>query len=379
MSETKTYTLSEIQQVLANLENGISEPQNERMSRAKIPIPEEYGGGWATGSTLEEAVRKLIERVGSQIKPATDAPTFRECWKKWIMIKEGQERSPCTISNYKRLAKDRLLPFFGDIPVDQITPDDIQLYFNSIMHLSKSYSIQSKAVLRGIFDRAERMGYVVKNLMQYEYVRSQKEKEKVVLQDEDLLTVISELDNLEGNDYLYVCFLCFTALRRGEILGLKWEDLDFEGEKIYVRRNVVYPDGVNDYIVKAPKDGSYGVVRLHSELAKRIERFQSKGFILYMDDDPTKPISRSSFSKMWGRIKRRVDLKGATSHCFRASYASMMNAHCDHIDPKVLQGALRHKTPDLALKVYAKKNVRKLEKAEKEYDDWIRSQLEQTS
>ena len=200
MSETKTYTLSEIQQILANLDNWISEPQKERMSRVKIPIPQEYGGGWATGSTMEEAVRKLIERVGSQIKPATDAPTFRECWEKWIKIKEGQERSPCTIANYKRLAKDRLLPFFGDIPVNEITPDDIQLYFNSIMHLSKSYSVQSKATLNGIFDRAERMGYIVKNLMEYDYVRSQKEKKKVVLQDADLISVISNLEKLKGND-----------------------------------------------------------------------------------------------------------------------------------------------------------------------------------
>lgn len=377
MSETKTYTLSEIQQILANLDNWISEPQKERMSRVKIPIPQEYGGGWATGSTMEEAVRKLIERVGSQIKPATDAPTFRECWEKWIKIKEGQERSPCTISNYKRLAKDRLLPFFGDIPVNEITPDDIQLYFNSIMHLSKSYSVQSKATLNGIFDRAERMGYIVKNLMEYDYVRSQKEKEKVVLQDADLISVISDLEKLKGNDYLYACLLCFTALRRGEILGLKWEDLDFEGEKIYVRRNVVFPDGANDYIVKAPKDGSYGVVRLHSELAKRIKPYKSKGFLLYMDDDPTKPISKSSFVKMWGRIKRKIDLKGSTSHSFRASYASMLNAHCDHVDPKVLQEALRHKTPDLALKVYTKRNNEKLEKAEKEYDEYLCGAIEQ--
>ena len=57
----------------------------------------------------------------------------------------------------------------------------------------------------------------------------------------------------------------------------------------------------------------------------------------------------------------------------------MMNAHCDHIDIKALQGALRHKTPDLAIRVYTKENDNKTEKAETEYDEWLKSQLEQAS
>ena len=381
MSETKNYTMEEIRQILLDLGNGISEPCETKMARVKLPIPKEYGGGWATGSTQEEAIRKLIERIGSKVKANTDNPLFRDCYEKWIAIKEGQEKSPCTINNYKRMARIRLLPFFGDIPINEITPDDIQLYFNSIMKLSKSYSTQSRAILRGIFDRAERMGYVEKNPMRFDYERSSKESEKVVLQDEDLVSVILQLEKLSGSDYLYACFLCFTALRRGEILGLRWKDLDFVNGLIFVRNNVVYPDGSNDPIERLPKDGSKGVVHLQSELLKRIEPYRlPTGYVIRgSQSDPNRPISRSSFTKMWYRINKAIDLKGATSHCFRASYATMMNAHCDHIDIKALQGALRHKTPDLAIKVYTKENDSKTQRAEMEYDEWIQSQLKQAS
>ena len=78
---------------------------------------------------------------------------------------------------------------------------------------------------------------------------------------------------------------------------------------------------------------------------------------------------------MFERIKKIVDLKGATSHSFRSSYATMMNAHCDHVDPKVLQKALRHKTPDLAIKVYTKENHYKTQVAEEEYDKWLCDKL----
>lgn len=392
MEDAKVYTLSEIQQMLANLGNCITEPRKEIMSRVKLPIPKEYGGGWATGSTQEEAVRNLLKRVGDLAKTATDSPTFRECWERWILIKMGVNSfgensikhtplSPCTTDNYKRIAKDRLLPFFGDRFVDQITPDDIQLFFNSIMHLSKSYGSQCKAVLKGIFNRAERMGYIQSNPMRFEYDGPKKESKKVVLQDSDLIDVINQLDKLRGSDYLYACFLCFTALRRGEILGLRWSDIDFEQKLIRVRNNVIYPDGKNDPVEKEPKDGSFGVVHLQSELLKRIEPYKSStGYVVSGSQRGSEgPISRSSFTKMWYRIRKTIDLKGATSHCFRATYATMMNAHCDHVDIKALQGALRHKTPDLAIRVYTKENDNKTHKAELEYDDWLKSQLKQTS
>lgn len=392
MDNPKLYTMEELLQLLANLDNEISGPCVERMSRFKLPIPKEYGGGWATGATQEEAVKNLLKRVGDLVKAGTDAPTFRECWEKWILIKSGAEDletsvinyhplSPCTIANYKRAAKDRLLPFFGDKSIDSITADDIQLFYNSLMNLSKSYSNQCRAILKGIFNRAERLNYISSNPMRFEYDKSKKVGKKIVLQDSDLIHTIVELEKLIGSDYLYACFLCFTALRRGEILGLQWEDIDFRNECIDIRRNVVYPDGINDPIVKEPKDESFGIVHLHSELLKRLQPYKySTGYVIRGSRGEFEgPISRSSFTKMWRRIKKTVDLKGATSHSFRATYATMMNAHCDHIDIKALQGALRHKTPDLAIRIYTRENVNKTELAEQEYDRWISSQLEQTS
>lgn len=377
------YTPDEILSILMNLENRIdyAPAKNGKMKRVKLPIPEEYGGGFVTGFGYEETVKKLINRVQNCAKIKSNAPLFKECWEKWIEIKEGQNRSPCTIANYKRQANNHLLPFFGSMQIDQITPDDVQSYFNSIINLSKSYSIQSRAVLRGIFNRAERMNYITSNPMRFDYDRSNKVKEKVVLQDDDLLSVISQIEALKGSDYLYVCFLCFTALRRGEILGLKWEDIDFDSQTITIRRNVIFPDGTNNPIVKTPKDDSFGTVHLHSELLKRIKPYKSpRGYIISGSQRGfTGPISRSSFTKMWNRIKKTVDLKGATSHSFRSTYASMLNAHCLHIDPKAIQGALRHKTPDLAIRVYTKENKNKTQMAEQEYDIWMQSQLKQTS
>ena len=360
----------------ANLDNRICS-KDSQMKRIKLPIPEEYGGGIATGATVEAAVRNLIARLG--VKATKDVPLFSDCANGWLNIKEGQHRSPSTIADYKRIINTHMIPFFGKKQIDNITPDDIQLYYNSIMNLSKSYSVQSKAILRGIFERAERNNWIESNPMRFTYERSRKVGKKVVLQDENLYDVISQLDLLKGSpdrrDYFYACFLCFTAFRKSEILGLRWSDIDFEKDEISIVNSVTFPDGINEPYVSSPKDDSFGVVHLNSQLKERLLPYkkESKSYVIpYGEEYQDKPVTRSMFTKMWRRINKIIDLKGATSHSFRASYASMMNAHCDHIDPKALQEVLRHKTPDLAIKVYTKPNDGKTRQAELEYDKYLR-------
>ena len=376
----RTYTMDELQLALANLDNGIPESCEKSMKRTKLPIPQEYGGGWATGATAEDAVRNLIDRIKDQFKASKDSPLFNEYAESWYLIKMAEKRAAATNACYRGLLSGRIEPFFKGKTVADISPDDIQMFFNSIMHLSKSVSNQCKAILSGIFERACRNGIIERNPMQFKYEHSHKTGEKVVLQDEDLIAVINQLNKLDGRAYLYMCFLCFTALRRGEILGLKWGDI--RDGKIFIQTAVSYPNGANEAVTSQPKDGSCGVVHLQSELAKRIEPFRGKphhNVIPKSDRQPWLPITKTQFTHIWRKIGKTIDLKGATSHSFRATYATMMNAHCDRIDPKALQGALRHKTPDLAMKVYTKQNVNKTELAEVEYDEWLASQLSQTS
>ena len=375
--------LSDIYNLIeAHLDNEIFSPQDKmgKLKRVKLPVPKEYGGGVVTGYGYEDTIRNLVDRIRDQIKMESKAPSFKESFEKWIKIKEGQGKAKTTIASYQYIARVHLLPFFGEKAVDQITPDDIQDYFNSVMKFSKSVSVQSKAILSGIFDRAVRMNDVNRNIMLYNYERSTKVGTKTVLQDEDLLRAISKAELLKDTgdfrDYLYFSFLCFTALRRGEILGLKWSDLDTQMLDINVRNSITFPDGQNEPVVGKPKNGSYGKVHYQSELYKRIEPYRSSGYVIpYSKDERLRPMTKSQFVKMWNRIDKTIDLKGATSHSFRASYATMLNAHCDHVDPKVIQGALRHKTPDLAIKVYTKENENKTKIAEKEYDEWLAEQV----
>ena len=364
--------MKELYNKLEHLENLIIAMKQNGMKRIRLPIPKEYGGGYATGDTIEVAVQNLIKRL--EQRKADQSPLFVDYYSDWIDLKKDEGLSPVTIGDYQGVAQRYLIPWFGKMKLCEITPDDIQRYFNSIMHMSKSTSVQSRAILSGIFDRASRNKIIKDNPMWYKYKSSTKEGEKVVLQDDDLVEIIKDLDKISlVRDYIYACFLCFTAMRREEILGLRWSDLDFEGHNILIRSAVKFPNGENVPIVDVPKDNSVGVMRMPRMLEDRIKKFQGNlnDYVLpYSEEEPDKPMTKSMFTKMWRRLKRNLNLKGATSHSFRASYASMVTAHCN-ADPKTLQKLLRHKTPDLAMRVYAKHNENKIRTTEEAYDDYI--------
>lgn len=364
--------MKDIYNKLEHLENLIIAMNQNGMKRIRLPIPKEYGGGYATGDSLESAVQNLIKRL--EQRKTDQSPIFSDYYNDWIALKKDEGLSKVTIADYEGIANRYLLPWFGEMRLFQITPDDIQRYFNSIMQMSKSTSVQSRAILSGIFDRAKRNRIIDDNPMWYRYKSSTKEGEKIVLQDDDLIDIIRDLDKISVvRDYIYACFLCFTAMRREEILGLKWGDLDFEGHNILIRSAVKFPDGQNVPIVDIPKDNSVGIMRMPRMLEDRIQKFQGNldDYVLpYSEEEPDKPMTKSMFTKMWRRLKRDLNLKGATSHSFRASYASMVTAHCN-ADPKTLQKLLRHKTPDLAIRVYAKHNENKIRTTEEAYDDYI--------
>ena len=364
--------MKDIYNKLEHLENLIIAMNQKDMKRIRLPIPEEYGGGYSTGDTLEAAVRNLIKRL--EQRKAQKCPIFSDYCNEWLNLKKAEGVSPVTIGDYRGVCQRYLIPYFGRKRLNEITPDDIQGYFNSIIEMSKSTSVQSRAILSGIFDRASRNKVVSDNPMWYKYKSSKKEGEKVVLQDDELIDIIQDLDKLSlERDYIYACFLCFTAMRREEILGLRWGDLDFEGHNILIRSAVKYPEGRNDPLVDIPKDNSVGVMRMPRMLEDRIQKFAKNldDYVLpYSEEEPDKPMTKSMFTKMWKRLKKDLNLKGATSHSFRASYASMVTAHCN-ADPKTLQKLLRHKTPDLAMRVYAKGNENKIRNTEEAYDDYI--------
>jgi integrase len=147
----------------------------------------------------------------------------------------------------------------------------------------------------------------------------------------------------------------FTGLRRGELIGLRWEDVDFENRVLHVRRSVVaMVEGV-------PKtESSQKDVPLDAQLAESLSDWRQHSAFTAPPDwvfasphkKGTQPYWPGTLWRYHGRpaVKRAAVNKHVSYHTFRHTFGTLLNANGENA--KVVQELLRHASMKVTTDVY---------------------------
>jgi integrase len=144
-----------------------------------------------------------------------------------------------------------------------------------------------------------------------------------------------------------------TGLRRGELLGLKWEDIDFDLLTISVRRQILR---LNGEVQEAPlkTKNSYRTISISRELADilRDKQTREQGKSDYVFSSPSGgAISPDSVLHMLHRVLKRAGLEKIRYHDLRHTFATL--ALQNGVDIKTLSGMLGHYSAGFTLDTYA--------------------------
>ena len=143
-----------------------------------------------------------------------------------------------------------------------------------------------------------------------------------------------------------------TGLRRGELLGLKWEDIDLEQGSLRVQRQICRIDGE---IVEAPlkTKNAYRVLPLSAEAVEVLrEQRRKSGKSQYVFPSPTGgPISPDSVLHMLHRVLKRAGLPKVRFHDLRHTFSVL--ALQNGVDVKTLSAMLSHYSAGFTLDTYA--------------------------
>jgi integrase len=143
-----------------------------------------------------------------------------------------------------------------------------------------------------------------------------------------------------------------TGLRRGELLGLKWEDIDFEHGNFRVKRQVARIDGE---IVEAPlkTKNAYRALPLAEDTIQVLKQQRKKtGSSPWVFPSPTGgPISPDSVLHMLHRVLKRAGLPRVRFHDLRHTFATL--ALQNGVDIKTVSGMLGHFSAGFTLDTYA--------------------------
>ena len=123
--------------------------------------------------------------------------------------------------------------------MNEINPVIIDRFLYYLSEKCTDASIKRyKSLLSAIMERAVKFDLLEKNYVRYADVYKSKieTSEKNVLNAEEVSYILNELKDSEI--YPIIVMICFYGLRRGECLGLTWDNIDFDNELIYIRNTV---------------------------------------------------------------------------------------------------------------------------------------------
>jgi len=225
--------------------------------------------------------------------PISKAPTFEAYSDQWMNTYKVGKLRPKTLKGYNDRIKCHLLPVFGNMPLTEITTEGIQALLNECRDYSHKTLQEVLTLLRQILNSAvsDKLIDVNPAADKRIYNPSRVKNEREALTFDQWRDVVNSLDRLEGFDRLYMAIIAFTGMRRGEVLGLRWEDIDLAGNVIHVRRNVTHTS--NAPIIGEPKtEKGKRDVPIMDELKKYLVPMKESGYIISRDKAPDEPLTR---------------------------------------------------------------------------------------
>jgi integrase len=173
----------------------------------------------------------------------TVGPTFGDAVREWLdYVEHDRKRRPSTVRDYRNTANAYLLPAFGEATaVDKITTDDVESYRRRLVRegrLSPRTINKSLVLLHGVFKLAvKRHGLPSNPVEGAERQPQRRSGDFRVLDPGEVALLASRAENAQ--DAALYTVAAFTGLRLGEVLALRWGDVDFAKRLVHVRRSWV--------------------------------------------------------------------------------------------------------------------------------------------
>jgi integrase len=335
-----------------------------------------------TAKNKTEAGKKLITFI-NEIETNNYTPTkrmkFKDFVKQWEDKYLSEETSNKTQEVYGSIVKSHLIPYLGNKFIEDIDPLLILQYMKD---LTKPTSRQSKSraegglssgtrqqhyfVLRSIFKRAVDWQVLNSNPMTRISKPVLKREQREVYNLDDIKALFKAIQDEPFEKFILIKFTLFTGMRRGEVSGVQWSDIDFETGVLDIQHALYYTTKKGYYLDDTKNASSKRKVQLSPSLIDDLKKLQEqqnkikpakkdqweKGRynFIFVNDENFKPYFPLTISKWFRRFLKRKNLKHITFHDLRHTLATLLINKGVHA--KVISNILGHSNIQTTMNIY---------------------------
>lgn len=296
----------------------------------------------------------------------------------WIENIKGDSIRPNTIRNYRERFENNIKECIGNMLLSDVKPMHCQNVLNQMKEKYKTSTIyQTRITMYGMFSDAVENDVILKNpvtkAVKYNIGKEPKKVKALTIDEQKKFLEVAR-NNSNYNQY---AFILQTGLRTGELIGLKWSDIDFDKRVIHIQRSMEYRHSVGEWRIGEPKSKSgyrdvplteeaITILKNQKEKIKSIKiiNLQFRDFVfLSRKGEPTK---NSAYDSTLSNLCDKAGIRRFSMHVLRHTMAT----RCIEggMRPKTLQVILGHSnvgiTMDLYVHVTEDERIKEIERIE---------------
>ena len=318
-----------------------------------------------TQAEVKEKLKKAIEEAKGLDVAKAESYTVGQWMDVWYEYYAKIKVRPSSHKTYEGYIKNHIKPSIGNIPLTKLTTLDLQRLYQKLLTEGRVDRLEAKNQPKGLSSKTVRnINQVISSAMQFAIQQhlishdptdgcalpKTEHREMQTLSADQLTAFLLEAKH-SGVFEMYYIELA-TGLRRGELLGLKWEDIDFSTQTLRVRRQV---GRINGEVREAPlkTKNAYRTISLGTDAVGILKQQREKQpSSAYVFPGPTGgPIAPDSVLHMLHRVLDRAGLPEIRFHDLRHTFATL--ALQNGVDVKTVSGMLGHFSAGFTLDTYA--------------------------
>ena len=325
-----------------------------------------------TKRNADRELREILTTLDKGIYVEPTPMTLSECLRVWLDTYVTIHTTLRTQESYLSIIESHLIPALGSIPLTHLKPEHLQAYYKRALSagrcdgkggLSARSVLYHHRILSKALSHALKLGLIGRNVAE---IADPPRPARITMNTLTQQNVSRFLDTAQDNPQFYVFFstLLYTGLRRGELLALRWRNLDLDFATLYVLESG-YKLGDGTYDIKEPKTPhSRREVSLPPSLALLLRQYrEDQGKLAetlgkpFTEDDfvfchpDGRPLNPNHITRTFAKTLKKAGIPHVRLHDLRHTHATLMLKAGIH--PKIVSERLGHASISITLDTYS--------------------------